>query len=87
MSINTWYHITCVIPPTGGGGPYVLLNNANKTFLGNYTSNGFTSNQNWLFGDAIVSASGGGGANGYINNFYLFNRVLSDAEITALFNQ
>jgi len=84
LNKNTWYFVTFVQPPNGV--PYVSFNNGTTTNLTNYAAVNFTSSYHYIFGDPALGSSSGGTI-GYINNFYLFNRVLSASEITALYNQ
>jgi hypothetical protein len=84
LTLNTWTFIALVQP--AGGIPYVSLNNGTTTNLTNYGALNFTSSYHLIFGDPLVGSSYGG-AVGYMNNFYYFNRALSAAEITAIYNQ
>ena len=84
LTLNTWTFIALVQP--AGGIPYVSLNNGTTTNLTNYGALNFASSYHFLFGDPFVT-SNYGGALGYMNNFYYFNRALSAAEITAIYNQ
>jgi hypothetical protein len=63
------------------------VNNSNKvTFGGTGSFNtASTSTKHVIFGDSPNYNRLG--MSGYINNFYLFNRELSAAEITAIYNQ
>jgi hypothetical protein len=84
LTLNTWTFIALIQP--AGGIPYVSLNNGTATNLTNYGALNFTSSYHLIFGDPFVGSSYGG-AVGYMNNFYYFNRALSAEEITAIYNQ
>jgi hypothetical protein len=78
------------MPSGGATAPYVVLNanTANPYTLTSYTLTNLTSNVNTVFGDPFSGGNGaGGGAIGYMNNFSLYPRQLTNAEITALYNQ
>lgn len=89
ISTNTWYFFTLV--QAAASQPQYFLNKAGQTFslstVANYTTFNFTSkSSHYLFGDSWVT-NNYGGVQGYMNNFYYFNRVLTSAEIQALYNQ
>ena len=84
LTLNTWTFI-CLVQPASGV-PYVSLNNGTTTNLTKYGALNFSSGYHLIFGDPLV-ASTYGGAVGYMNNFYYFNRALSAAEVTAIYNQ
>lgn len=84
ISLNTWYFITLVQP--AGGVPYSSLNNGTNINLPNYVAVNYPTSHHYLYGDPYVG-SNFGGAIGYMNNFYFFNRALSASEITAIYNQ
>jgi len=84
LTLNAWTFIALVQP--AGGVPNISLNNGTRTNLPNYAAVNFASSYHFLFGDPFVT-SNYGGALGYMNNFYFFNRALSAAEITAIYNQ
>lgn len=96
LSLNTWYHVVvCISSPTPTPLTSYMYVNGSLVQTLNLTSNGGTYP---VASDGIIErlAIGGyynsGGIstntafNGYIDDYRLYNRVLSAAEITSLYN-
>jgi hypothetical protein len=87
--VGTWYHIAWTCTATGLS--YVHVNGGSINGGTNYLVKPFT----YLSGTTIVAyllgdfynGSNAAGMLGYMNNFYFFPRLLSPAEITALYTQ
>ena len=79
MPQNTWFHL-CVTTKTNGSSIY-YINNVPTTFNGDYPNFTNVSGKN-----AICLDDRGSGANAFIDEFRLYNRVITSAEVTTLFN-
>jgi hypothetical protein len=82
ISTNTWYFVAFVIPTSGA--PYVTLNNSSTYSLTSYGSTSYTTTFHGINRELNQSAGGVPGV--YINNFALYDRVLTSAELTQLYN-
>ena len=90
MSNNVWYHFVWSVPPSGLA--YVYINggsvNGGQDLLYSATPNqaiNLTPTGTRIFNDYNLTS--GVGTNGYMNNFRLYNRPVTQTEITALFQE
>jgi Concanavalin A-like lectin/glucanases superfamily len=91
LNINTWYHIVYIYGGASGtaalyvnGGPNGNGTTADATSTGNNLI--FTTVTNYI-GSILYNGSYSNGFSGYMNNFYMFPRILSAVEINAIYNQ
>ena len=83
---NTWTHIVMAVAPSTGGTSYGYINGAQVTTIstGNITQPTTYSSAFTLGADNFSSNNG---VQDYFSNLYIFNRQLSQAEVTALYGQ
>ena len=87
ITYNTWYHMVWVLPSTGLS--YIYINggsvNSGRTiqYSASHQTVNLTPTLMRFFQDYNLPSSGAGSM-GYMNNFNLYNRAISQAEITAL---
>ena len=87
ISDNTWYHIVWNIPSTGTSYVYInggSVNSGTTITVGTNMAMALTTNTAFYL---LCDTGNNPGMIGNMNNFYLFNRTLSQAEITALWQQ
>ena len=89
LSVNTWVHLAWVF--SNSSSPALLyVNNSPITIRATSTYTGWSSSNYNFIGHGVYNGGtigSAGGATGNVNNFYFFNRPLSQTEITALYAQ
>jgi hypothetical protein len=85
-SLNTWHHI-CMVINTSNFKYYLDNSNTYSSSWTGYSIPNQTYNYNLLGNDTIhIGTVSGSGGNYKIANFRVYNKVLSAAEITDLYN-
>ena len=87
ITYNTWYHMVWVLPSTGLSYLYINGGSVNGGSTIQYSTSHQTVNISptamRFFSDYFLAHTYAG-SKGYMNNFNLYNRAISQAEITAL---
>jgi hypothetical protein len=85
--LNTWTHYVWTLDTGSNNCIYVngsMLSGYPKVdSVNNYAS--FPMNYNWIFGNNY-SAGSGSGQQGYVDDFRYYNRILTQSEVTQLYN-
>jgi hypothetical protein len=92
FSYNRWYHVVWVVNPLGASYAYINGGSANggKNLTVSTTAIipfDFTAGLYKTFFYDPYNSIDGGGATGYLNNFYYYGRAVTQSEITILFKQ
>jgi hypothetical protein len=89
--LNTWTHIVCTITSAGAGAVYLNGNTTatgTSTTLSSYYPSADLTNATIVIGSKVGRSFNGSHDpyQGYIDEFQLYNKILSAAEITAAYN-
>lgn len=82
LTVDTWYHFVVTVPANNTGNITCYINGSSIGTTGNWSQNYALTTRMAMFTDHAFSSYG----SMKMDEFYIWNRVLSGAEITELYN-